>query len=166
MEKLDGVFGDALQQRYVHCLSFLVKHSNGLFVMPTCIRVGWWLTCLPFRRLFFGQTSEFPKQTHAHRSNPPSPTQKGGLIAAGAKRIADVWRGFGGALLFLCLLLRQQPIPYPFGADCRGQRQSRSGFRRQLEANRQNGGHFGYMGPTRVPESHLDGLRTVCGLHN
>ena len=102
--------------------------------------------------------------THAHSNIRPLKKEDG--IAAGAKRVADVWRGFGGALLFLRLLLRQQPIPYPFGADCRGQRQSRSGFRRQLEANRQNGGHFGYMGPTCVPDSHLDGLRTVRGFHD
>ena len=36
---------------------------------------------------------------------------------AGAKRIADVWRRFGEALLFLPLLFREQPIPNPFGSD-------------------------------------------------
>ena len=60
----------------------------------------------------------------------------------------------GPCYFYVCFFVNNQ-FPYPFGADCRGQRQSRSGFRRQLEANRQNGGHFGYMGPTRVPESHL-----------
>ena len=160
--------GDALQQRYLHCLSFLLFFFTGMIYLWCELACGslcdWYI--FHFVVCFLVQTSELLKQTHAHPSIPPLPSPKRGLIAAGAKRVADVWRRFGGALLFLRLLLRQQPIPYYSRANRCGEWQPWERLQRQLETNRQNGGHFGYVGATRVPDSHLDGLRTVCGFHH
>ena len=163
IEKLDKVLG--MHCNKGKCIACHFWFMTAMIYPDANLHPGWLVVDISSISLFVFWSNLRVSKAHTCTFK-HSPTQERGLIAAGAKRVADVWRRFGGALLFLRLLLRQQPIPYPFGADCRGQRQSRSGFRRQLEANRQNGGHFGYMGATCVPDSHLDGLRTVCGLHD